>query len=554
MKITLLITTFNSISQLIYVKLKDLGFIVDVVYAINKIQMISEVEEFKPNIILSPFLKKYIPKEIFTKYPTFIFHPGPLGDRGAFSLDWAIKNGVTKWGVTILRANEKYDSGDIYYNRDFKVISTKKASLYRNEIFNEFSEGLEILLNNLKNLNFKPTKQFNTPMHKRITQQDRSIDWKRDTTREIIKKINFSDSFPGVLDNILGIKCYLFGVWEEEKLKGDKPKKILAKRDGAICISTIDGAVWITHLKEVGRFKLPSTYVLKDRIKGIKEERLPLIFDRSYKTFYEINVNIEEEIAYLYFNFHNGAFRSEQSIRLKYAIEYLKEKVKVIVLMGGEDFFSNGINLNILEDSKKSGEDGWSNINAINDLIKSIIFSPNNLFVAGVKKNAGAGGVFLATACDFIIASKNTILNPHYKTIGLSGSEYHTFTLPKRVGEIRAKELLNKSLPISADYAKKIGLLDEVFEVDNYEENLKNFCKNLISNEDKFNDMIWDKQNFLEENEEKIEKCKENELKIMHPEFWEKDSIFHKLRREFVYKICPNKTPKRLKYRYKKEL
>jgi len=33
----------------------------------------------------------------------------------------------------------------------------------------------------------------------------------------------------------------------------------------------------------------------------------------------------------------------------------------------------------------------------------------------------------------------------------------------------------------------------------------------------------------------------------MHPEFWEKDSIFHKLRREFVYKICPIKTPKRLK-------
>jgi len=58
-------------------------------------------------------------------------------------------------------------------------------------------------------------------------------------------------------------------------------------------------------------------------------------------------------------------------------------------------------------------------------------------------------------------------------------------------------------------------------------------------------DFIWDKQEFLEENREEIEMLKERELEIMYPEFWDKDSTFHMLRREFVYKTCSRCTPKR---------
>ena len=41
--------------------------------------------------------------------------------------------------------------------------------------------------------------------------------------------------------------------------------------------------------------------------------------------------------------------------------------------------------------------------------------------------------------------------------------------------------------------------------------------------------------------------CKEQELKVMHPEFWDEMSEFHILRHEFVYKVCQIKTPKRLR-------
>jgi putative two-component system hydrogenase maturation factor HypX/HoxX len=231
-----------------------------------------------------------------------------------------------------------------------------------------------------------------------------------------------------------------------------------------------------------------------------------------------------------------------QCVRLKYCIDYLKENCKVLVLIGGMDFFSNGIHLNILEDSQKQGEDGWANINAMNDLVRSILFCDEIVTVASLARNAGAGGVFMALACDFVVAKEGVVLNPHYKTLGLTGSEYHTYTLPKRVGEEKAQKLLDACLPVSANEAREIGMVDAVFAEEEYYEKLHQFALS------KYNeDFIWDKQEFLEENEAMIEALKEEELKVMYPEFWDDDSAFHKLRQEFVYKVCPTSTPQRFK-------
>ena len=529
MHILLLSTTFNSLTQAVFVHLQDRGYKVSVLYAVD----IEKIVDYAPDMILCPFLKSYLPEEIFENYPTYIFHPGPRGDRGASSLEYALEQKA--WGGVWLRADDKLDAGDIYASCDFAVRDTYKASLYRREVTACAVHALDVLLDDSV-----PQKQILNPLHDAFTQELRAIDWYHDSTDTIVKKVHQGDSFPGVLDEILGVECYLFGVWREEKLRGT-PKEILAKRDGAICLGTVDGAVWITHLKEPERFKLPATYVLKEKLTGVREDRLPLLFDKSYATFYETSVEIRDEVAYLCFNFHNGAMSDAQCVRLKYAVEYLKTQCKVLVLVGGMDFFSNGIHLGILEDSKKQGEDGWANINAMNDLIRSILFADEIVTVASLARNAGAGGVFMALACDFVVAKEGVVLNPHYKTLGLSGSEYHTYTLPKRVGEQKAQELLDSSLPISATQAKELGIVDALYH-DNYYEKLHHFA---LSNYDE--DFIWEKQEFLQEHAKRIEQCKEKELHVMHPEFWNEDSDFHRLRREFVYKICPICTPKRFR-------
>jgi len=141
------------------------------------------------------------------------------------------------------------------------------------------------------------------------------------------------------------------------------------------------------------------------------------------------------------------------------------------------------------------------------------------------------------------------VLNPHYKTLGLSGSEYHTYTLEKRVGKEKAEELLNNCLPISADSAFRIGMIDKVFEDDDYFDSLGEFAQKLCEDEDRYSDFLYKKEDYLSKNISTIEKKKEQELKVMYPEFWDEDSSFHKLRYDFVYKVCSIETPKRLKSR-----
>lgn len=546
MKILLLISSFNNLSQSVYCKLVELNYSVYIKFAISEELTKQAVEEIKPDLIFCPYLKEYISKDIYTNTPTFILHPGPIGDRGPQSLDNAINNEVKQWGVVILQANEDLDGGDIYASSNFTMRNTSKASIYRNEVNKATLKALDEFLTNYKNEDFIPRKQILNPIHTKLTQENRKINWDKDTSKEILRKINMSDSYPGVKDELLGSKCYLYSAYIEHTLKG-KPKEVIVKRDGAICIGTCDGSIWISQIREEKSFKLPATYVLKEKIKGIQEKRIVLVLEEEINTFYELRVNRKDEVAYLFFNFHNGAMTSAQCIKLKYAIEYLKETCKVLVLCGGDDFFCNGIHLNILEDSKKQGEDGWSNINAMNEAVQAVIDCDEILTIASFCKNSGAGGVFLGLACDYALACEDVVFNPHYKTLGLSGSEYHTFTLPKRVGELKAKELLEKCLPINSTQALKINMIDEVFDFSNYDLKLDAFTKTLYEDEEKYEELIDKKKDFLFENYEVMENCKNEELKIMYDEFWDKNSSFHKLRFNFVHKTKPLSTPKRLK-------
>jgi len=545
MKILLLVTAFNSQTQAVYTRLQDREDVVSVCFSISEAQMLEEIEAFEPELILCPFLKAYLPESIYENYSTYIFHPGPRGDRGPNALEYALQSHTKEWGLVVLRANRAYDGGDIYAEQLFKVRDTYKASLYRQEIVQASLDALDVLFENIEQERY--VLQELNPIHEQFTQAKRAIDWQNDTTQTIIDRIYLSDSLPGVLDEILGVPCYLYGVHKEEKFRG-KPKEILAKRDGAICLGTVDGAVWISHLKEPGKFKLPATYVLKERLQGVKEERLPLIFDKRYETFYEVSMEKRDNVAYLYFNFHNGAMSAAQCVRLKYAVEYLQNECEVLVLMGGEDFFSNGIHLNILEDSAKQGEDGWANINAMNDLVSTILYAEEVVTIASFHRNAGAGGVFMGLACDYVVGREGVVLNPHYKTLGLSGSEYHTYTLPKRVGDEMAQTLLDECLPLSVTKAKALDMVDEVFANEDYDEALHIFAKNKYDD-----DFVWEKQDYLEENKTKIEVLKEKELEVMHPEFWDEESDFHTLRQEFVYKVCPRITPNRLKVKIQKD-
>ena len=66
----------------------------------------------------------------------------------------------------------------------------------------------------------------------------------------------------------------------------------------------------------------------------------------------------------------------------------------------------------------------------------------------------------LALAADEVWCRAGAVLNPHYRLMGLYGSEYWTYTLPRRVGPEAAERLTREALPVERRRRAALGLVD----------------------------------------------------------------------------------------------
>ncbi len=276
-----------------------------------------------------------------------------------------------------------------------------------------------------------------------MTQDVRAIDWTSDATDTVVRKIRAAEGYPGVLDELEGTDFHLFGAHRETTLRGT-PGEIIAQRHGAICRATVDGAVWVTHLRRSGpqhtHFKLPATLALNLAGRELEVPDVPVPLDggpQGEHTYRDIFYEEDARVGYLHFDFYNGAMSTDQCTRLREAYLYARSRwqTKVIVLMGGSDFFSNGIHLNVIEAAGDPAAESWRNLEAMNDLVREIVETKSHLVVSALAGDAAAGGVPLALAADHVYARDDVVLNPYYRHMGgLYGSEYWTYLLPRRVG------------------------------------------------------------------------------------------------------------------------
>jgi putative two-component system protein, hydrogenase maturation factor HypX/HoxX len=550
MNILFFTTAHNSLSQRAFVELVERGHTVVVVIASSEEVMLEAVEREHPDLIVAPMLKKAIPASIWQHHTCLIIHPGIKGDRGPSSLDWAILNGCDEWGVTFLQAGADMDAGDIWAWRTFAMRDVSKSHLYRHEVTEAAIQALLEAIDNVESKTFVPEAldysrqdvkgRWQSPMK----QADRAIDWS-ESTASILRKIRCADSFPGVFDTVLGMPCYLYGAHADDVL-GGTPGEIIATRDGAICRATGDGSIWITHLKHKGpdgepSFKVPATHVLGDCLTHVPE--IPVAIDVPYhgRTYREIWYEERQEVGYLHFEFYNGAMSTDQCQRLREAFLRIRRRpTKVIVLMGGSDFWSNGIHLNVIEAAADPAYESWRNIQAIDDLVRDIITTDSHLVISAIQGNAAAGGVMLALAADLVYARKGIVLNPHYKGMGkLYGSEYWTYLLPKRVGATKALELTEALLPISTRTAHQIGLLDDAFgeDVTSFRLHICQLVEELACSH-RYEHLLEEKRHRRKHDEafKPLQAYREEELQQMWLNFFGADQSYHQARKNFVYK------------------
>ncbi|MFF9912750.1 hydrogenase maturation protein [Streptomyces sp. NPDC013457] len=470
MRILLIAAGFNSLTQRVLVELRDRGHTVPVEVTPDGSAIRDAVARHAPDLVVAPMLKAAVPRDVWTAHRCLIVHPGPVGDRGPSSLDRAVQEGVAEWGVTVLQAEEEMDAGDVWASAPFRVPDVGKSDLYRNELSDAAVTAVLLAVERVA-AGAAPQPQTGA-VHARpaLRQEQRAISWSEDGTETVLRILRAADSQPGVRDHLLGAEWFLHGGHPEDGLRG-RPGELLATRAGAVCRATADGAVWIPELRArtgPGRpraCKLPATLALAGRLPELPELPVPVDLPPGGRTWSDIRYREEGPVGVLSFAFPGGAMSTDHCRRLLDAYQAARTRpTSVLVLGGGRDFFSNGIHLNVIEAAADPAAESWANINAMNDLVEAVLTTTDRLVVSAIGGNAAAGGVMLALAADEVWCRSGSVLNPHYRRMGLYGSEYWTYSLPRKVGAALAARLTEEARPVSAAASLVMGLVDRVVD------------------------------------------------------------------------------------------
>ncbi|MBE0474073.1 hydrogenase maturation protein [Rhodoferax sp.] len=554
MRILLLTHAFNSLTQRLAAELRQRGHLVSVEFDISDAVTEEAAALFAPDLIVAPYLRRAIPASVWQRFVCLIVHPGVVGDRGPSALDWAILQQRSEWGVTVLQAETEMDAGPVWASARFAMRDASKASLYRHEVTQAATAAVLQAVANFSAGNFVPQRPSGSQWQPLVKQADRAIDWQADSSATVLRKVRSADGFPGVADTLFGQPCHVFDAWPEASLRGT-PGKVIARRETALLRATVDGAVWLGHVKRPGSIKLPATLAFADEAASVAHANLPDWWRAPAPTWQDIAYEEADGVGYLAFEFYNGAMATHQCERLRDALAWAKQRpTRVLVLLGGHDFWSNGIHLNMIEAASLSGgsaaDESWRNINAMNDLALELITTDQQITVAALGGNTGAGGCFLARAADQVWVREGVMLNPHYKNMGnLYGSEYWSYLLPRRVGADAAQAIMRNRQPLTAQGALQLGLTDACLsrDVTVFRAELTAMAAGLAAAPDlpaRLTAKI--EARARDEAAKPLAAYRNEEMAHMHRNFYGFDSSYHVARHHFVQKSPASWTPRHL--------
>lgn len=166
----------------------------------------------------------------------------------------------------------------------------------------------------------------------------------------------------------------------------------------------------------------------------------------------------------------------EMMNEINLALEELqKENTKCIAISSLVKSFSVGVDIK---------EHIAEKVNEMIEVFHRIFYNLQKIevpTVAVVNGSALGGGCELAISCDIVLASdKSTFGQPEIK-VGVF-PPIACVKFPRLIGRNKTIELLLNGEVISSENAKEIGLINQVFPSENFEEEVKKFLEKLTSN------------------------------------------------------------------------
>lgn len=137
--------------------------------------------------------------------------------------------------------------------------------------------------------------------------------------------------------------------------------------------------------------------------------------------------------------------------------------VRVIIVTGNGDSFCSGGDVGRM-DEKQDIRGYRENLQRMSHQYMRTLHAIEKPVIAAVRGSCVGIGWSIALGCDMIIASETTRFSQRFRRIGLAPDGGAIWFLTRRIGTLRAKELVYSARFVEAQEALGLGLVNQVVE------------------------------------------------------------------------------------------
>ena len=216
----------------------------------------------RPDLLVVVAYGQYIPQRIIQLAPfeAINLHPSLLPKyRGAAPIQWAIANGDTVTGVSIITLAQKMDAGDILRQEPFPISPLDTSAILHDKLAHFGAELLLQAMDDIRNgtVSRTPQNEADATEVRKLSKEDAPIDWTQ-PAQTIYNHVRAFDPWPGstcLLPNGQQIK-----VWKTQLEEGcGEPGELL---DDRLLVATGEGALRLLELQPPGKKRMPAAAFL----------------------------------------------------------------------------------------------------------------------------------------------------------------------------------------------------------------------------------------------------------------------------------------------------
>jgi 2-(1,2-epoxy-1,2-dihydrophenyl)acetyl-CoA isomerase len=157
----------------------------------------------------------------------------------------------------------------------------------------------------------------------------------------------------------------------------------------------------------------------------------------------------------------DGARTASATALLQAIAEGKTNTVGAVLLFGEGASFCTGGNVKGFESAEDPGAHVTEVASAFHEFILAITRAPVPV-VAAVHGWAAGAGMSVACACDLVLGGPATKFRPAYPSIGFSPDGGMSWTLPRIIGPVRARDLLLTDGVLGGEEAERLGLISRL--------------------------------------------------------------------------------------------